>query len=65
MLAIVLSVFVFSLEETSRSKFGAPGVDEVENEYVQGVEILERNLPKPSVKRVSEGNFCVHTNRLW
>lgn len=40
-----------------RSMFGHPGTDEVENEYVDGIEIFETGLPHPQLKPVSEGKY--------
>ena len=40
-----------------RSMFGRPGTDEVENEYIDGIEILERGLTHPPLKPVSEGKY--------
>lgn len=40
-----------------KSIFGHPGTDEVENEFVDGFEILERNLPKPTKKHIKEEHF--------
>lgn len=40
-----------------RSIFGHPGTDEIENEYVDGIEILETGLPHPKLTPVSEGHY--------
>ncbi|OHT13970.1 hypothetical protein TRFO_15741 [Tritrichomonas foetus] len=40
-----------------RSIFGAPGVDEVEIDIVDGFEVIETGLPKPTTKHIWEGRF--------
>ncbi|OHT11175.1 Immuno-dominant variable surface antigen-like protein [Tritrichomonas foetus] len=43
--------------EYLHSIFGAPGKEEVVIDYVDGIEILERNLPKPKLKHIREAHY--------
>ncbi|OHS97184.1 hypothetical protein TRFO_36640 [Tritrichomonas foetus] len=56
---LILQLFsaVFCSEDYVRSLFGAPGRNEVEVEYVDGFEVLERNLQKPKLKHIKEAKF--------
>lgn len=50
-------VYCFSKESYVKSVFGSPGTDEVHNEYVPGIEVLQRGLKKPTLKPVSEAHY--------
>ncbi|OHT16568.1 hypothetical protein TRFO_13172 [Tritrichomonas foetus] len=56
---LLLQLFsaVFCSDDYVRSLFGAPGRDEVEIEYVDGFEILERNLPKRPLRHIREAKY--------
>lgn len=53
----ILIIKICSKPSYYRSMFGRPGTDEVENEYIDGIEILERGLTHPPLKPVSEGKY--------
>lgn len=51
MLSIFLLLsFSFSKESYERSLFGAPGTDEVHNEFVDGFEVIQRGLKHPKLQ---------------
>ncbi|KAK8876261.1 hypothetical protein M9Y10_006456 [Tritrichomonas musculus] len=58
MLSIFLLLsFSFSKESYERSLFGAPGTDEVHNEFVDGFEVLQRGLTHPKLNHVKNGKY--------
>ncbi|OHS96152.1 hypothetical protein TRFO_37662 [Tritrichomonas foetus] len=53
---------VVSADNFERSVFGSPGREEVHNQYVDGFEILERNLPKPALRHIKLAGFTEPIN---
>lgn len=45
----LLLSFTLSKESYERSIFGHPGTDEVHNEFVDGVEVIQRGLRRPTL----------------
>lgn len=52
-----------------KSIFGAPGSDEVENDYIDGIEILQTGLPHPNPQSIYNKGFTEtpieHSDYPW
>ena len=60
MIALLLSFLVVKCncrESYVKSIFGHPGTDEVENEWVDGFEVLQTGLPIPKRKHIKEAHY--------
>lgn len=57
MLTLFLVIAGNSKPSYARSLFGHPGTDEVENEWVDGIEILQRGLPIPNRNHIKNAHY--------
>lgn len=62
MLSLISFLFLISFTKSAapsyvKSIFGAPGIDEVENEYIDGIKILDENVAKQTTTLIPDKEF--------